>query len=167
MHSNGYSLVRKVLKHAKLKLDKVYPELETDRTLGEVLLEPTRIYADSIIKLLRAYKVKKIISGMAHITGGGMEGNINRAIHDQVNAVIDEKSWKPAPIFDMLKKHGQIDEAEMRVVFNMGIGYCLIVRPTFVDGVIRKLEKSGEKVHVIGKITKGTGKVKIKNRSKR
>lgn len=166
VHSNGYSLVRKVIKHAKLKLYKTYPELETDRTLGEVLLEPTRIYADSIVKLLRAYKVKKIISGMAHITGGGMEGNINRAIHDQVDAVIDEKSWTPQPVFNMLKSRGGIDEAEMRVVFNMGIGYCLIVRPTFAEAVAKKLAKSGEKVHVIGKITKGSGKVRVKNRKK-
>jgi len=166
VHSNGYSLVRKVLKHAKLKLDKVYPELETERTLGDVLLEPTRIYADSIVKLLRAYKVKKIISGMAHITGGGMEGNLNRSLHDGVDAVIDERSWTVPPIFDLLQKHGNIEEAEMRQVFNMGIGYCLIVRPSFADAVIRRLEKSGENPHLIGKITAGSGKVKIRNRRK-
>ena len=166
VHSNGYSLVRKIIKHAKLKLNKVYPELETDRTLGEVLLEPTRIYADSIVKLLRAYKVKKIISGMAHITGGGMEGNLNRAIHNQVDAVINEKAWTVPPIFDLLQERGDIEESEMRVVFNMGIGYCLIVRPTFADAVVRRLTKSGEKAHIIGKITKGTGKVKVRNRRK-
>lgn len=166
VHSNGYSLVRKVIKHANLKLNNTYPELNTDRTLGEVLLEPTRIYADSIVKLLRAYKVKKIISGMAHITGGGMEGNLNRAIHDQVDATIDENAWTVPAVFDLIQEKGQIDEAEMRVVFNMGIGYTLIVRPTFADAVVRRLEKSGEQVHVIGKITKGSGKVKIKNRKK-
>ena len=95
-----------------------------------------------------------------------MEGNINRAIHDQVDAVIDEKSWTPQPVFNMLKSRGGIDEAEMRVVFNMGIGYCLIVRPTFAEAVAKKLAKSGEKVHVIGKITKGSGKVRVKNRKK-
>ena len=164
VHSNGYSLVRKVIKHAKLKLDKSYSELETDRTLGEVLLEPTRIYAASIVKLLRAYKVKKVISGMAHITGGGMEGNLNRSLHDGVDAVIDESSWEVPPVFRFLQAHGDIDEAEMRQVFNMGIGYTLIVRPTFVEGVTRKLEKNGEKVHVIGKVTKGKGRVKVRNR---
>ena len=164
VHSNGYSLVRKVIKHAKLKLNKSYPELGTDRTLGEVLLEPTRIYAASIVKLLRAYKVKKVISGMAHITGGGMEGNLNRSLHDGVDAVIDEASWEVPEVFRFLQDHGDIDEAEMRQVFNMGIGDTLIVRPTFVDGVTRKLEKYGEKVHVIGKITKGKGRVKVRNR---
>ena len=166
VHSNGYSLVRKVLKHAKLKLDKTYPELGTDRTLGEVLLEPTRIYAGPIVKLLRAYKVKKVISGMAHITGGGMEGNLNRALNDQVDAVVDESSWEVPAIFRFLQKHGDIEEAEMRRVFNMGIGYTLIVRPSFVEGVKAKLEKSGEKVHVIGTVTKGKGRVRVKNRTK-
>ena len=104
---------------------------------------------------------------MAHITGGGMEGNLNRAIHNQVDAVINEKSWTVPPIFDLLQERGDIEESEMRVVFNMGIGYCLIVRPTFADAVVRRLTKSGEKAHIIGKITKGTGKVKIRNRRKK
>lgn len=164
VHSNGYSLVRKVIKHAGLDLSKRYPQLGTDRTLGQVLLEPTRIYAASIVKLLRAYKVKKVISGMAHITGGGMEGNLNRSLHDGVDAVIDESKWDVPPIFRFLQEHGNIEEGEMRRVFNMGIGYCLIVRPTFAEAVARRLEKSGEKVHAIGKITKGKGRVRIKNR---
>ena len=142
-----------------------YPQLGTERTLGQILLEPTRIYAASIVKLLRAYKVKKVISGMAHITGGGMEGNLNRSLHDGVDAVIDESKWDVPPIFRFLQEHGNIEEGEMRRVFNMGIGYCLIVRPTFADAVMRRLERSGERAHVIGKITKGTGKVRIKNRA--
>ncbi len=165
VHSNGYSLVRKVIKHAKLKLDTAYPDLDPDRTLGDILLTPTRIYADSIVKLLRAYKVKKVISGMAHITGGGMEGNLNRSLHDAVDATIDESAWTVPPVFRFLQKHGHIEEPEMRRVFNMGIGYTLIVRPTFADAVMRRLERSGERAHVIGKITKGTGKVRIKNRA--
>ena len=164
VHSNGYSLVRSVIKHAKLKLDKHYPQLGSELTLGETLLTPTRIYVDSIVKLLRAYKVKKIISGMAHITGGGMEGNLNRALHDQVDAVVDEGAWEVPAIFKFLQEQGGVEEAEMRRVFNMGIGYTLIVRPTFADAVVRKLEKTGEKVHIIGKVTKGSGKVKIKGR---
>ena len=162
VHSNGYSLVRKVLKHAKLKLDKVYPELDEERTLGEVLLEPTRIYADSIVKLLRAYKVKKVVSGMAHITGGGLEGNLNRALHDKVDATIKSGAWTVPPVFEFLQRHGGIKTSEMRKVFNMGIGYCLIVRPTFAKAVAKRLEKSGETVHILGKITKGKGIVRLK-----
>jgi len=165
VHSNGYSLVRKVIKHAKLDLKKTYKELDPDHTLGDVLLTPTRIYVDSIVRLMRAYKVKKIISGMAHITGGGMEGNLNRSLHEGVDAVIDEASWEVPAVFRFLQDKGGIEEAEMRRVFNMGIGYTLIVRPTFADAVIRKLEKTGEKVHRIGKITKGRGRVRVKNRS--
>lgn len=163
VHSNGYSLVRNIIKHAKLKLNKVYPELDPEQTLGEVLLTPTRIYADPIVKLLRSYKVKKVISGMAHITGGGLEGNLNRALHDKVNASINMNTWERPSVFNFLQEQGGIDEAEMRKVFNLGIGYCLIVRPTFADGVKRKLEKMGETVHEIGKITKGKGVVKIKS----
>ncbi len=164
VHSNGYSLVRRVIEHTGLRLSERYPELKSDRTLGEVLLEPTRIYASSIVKLLRAYKVKKVISGMAHITGGGMEGNLNRALNSEVDAVIDEAKWPVPPVFRFLQRHGNIAEDEMRRVFNMGIGYCLIVRPTFADAVARRLEKSGEKVHVIGRITRGKGRVRVKNR---
>ena len=131
-----------------------------------MLLEPTRIYAGSIVKLLRAYKVKKVISGMAHITGGGMEGNLNRSLHNGVDAVIDESSWEVPPVFRFLQEQGGIEEDEMRRVFNMGIGYTLIVRPSFVDGVTRRLEKYGERVHVIGKITKGKGRVRVRNRTR-
>lgn len=164
VHSNGYSLVRSVIKHAGLTLSKTYKELDAERTLGEVLLEPTRIYAASIVKLLRAYKVKKVVSGMAHITGGGLEGNLDRALHAKVDAVIDETSWEVPGVFRFLQERGGIEDDEMRRVFNMGIGYTLIVRPTFAEAVKRRLEKSGERVHVIGSITKGSGKVKLTRR---
>ncbi len=162
VHSNGYSLVRKVVKHAKLDLHKVYPELDPERTLGQVLLEPTRIYVDPVVRLQRGYKVKKIVTGMAHITGGGLADNLERALHDGVDAVIDRKAWTVPPVFRFLQKHGGIDDAEMDRVFNMGVGYCLIVRPTFAEAAIRKLEKLGETVYTLGKITKGKGRVKIK-----
>lgn len=163
VHSNGYSLVRSIIKHANLKLDRVYPELDPDQTLGEVLLTPTKIYADPIVKLLRSYKVKKVVSGMAHITGGGLEGNLNRALHNKVDASINLKSWEIPPVFRFLQEQGGIEIEEMRRVFNMGIGYCLIVRPTFASAVKKKLERAGESVHVLGKITKGKGIVRLKN----
>ncbi len=162
VHSNGYTLVRAILKRAKLKLDKVYPELDEKRTLAEVLLEPTRIYADAIVRLQRGYKVKKVISGMAHITGGGIADNLERALPKKVDAVLDRKAWPVPPVFDFLQKHGDVEQAEMDRVFNMGLGYCLIVRPTFADSIVERLTKLGEKPHVIGKITKGKGNAKIK-----
>jgi len=159
IHSNGYSLVRAIIKQAKLDLDKVYPELEDDRPLGMVLLEPTRIYARQIVSVLRSYKVKKPISGMAHITGGGLPGNVNRALHSGVNAKISRKALGAPPLFKFLQKHGRVAENEMLKVFNMGIGYTLIVRPHFADAVMDKLERQGEQVCKLGKITAGTGRV--------
>ncbi len=160
VHSNGFSLVRGIVEHAKLDLHRGYPDLDPEKSLGEVLLTPTRIYAKSIVKLLRQYKVKKVVSGMAHITGGGLSGNLCRALHDKVDAVIKPGSWDVPPVFTFLQEHGQVEDAEMERVFNMGIGYCLVVRPTFADGVTEKLEKAGEKVFRLGKIVKGGGEVR-------
>ena len=162
VHSNGYSLVRRVVKHAKLDLNKVYPDLDPERTLGQVLLEPTRIYVDPVVRLQRQYKVKKIVTGMAHITGGGLAGNLERALHEGVDAVIDRKAWTVPPVFRFLQKHGDIAEDEMEKVFNMGVGYCLIVRPHFAEAAVEKLRKFGETVYTIGKVTKGKGRVKLK-----
>lgn len=161
VHSNGYSLVRAVVREAGLDLHKVYPELDEKRTLGEVLLTPTRLYAPSITALLKNYKVKKVISGMAHITGGGLEGNLNRALHDGVDARIMADSWTVPPVFGFLQSRGNIADEEMARVFNMGVGYCLIVRPNFAASVKRQLEKSGETVFEIGEIVRGSGAVRI------
>jgi len=165
IHSNGYSLVRAIIKQARLDLDKVYPELEDDRPesrpLGLHLLEPTRIYSKQIVALLRAYKVKKPIGGMAHVTGGGLPGNVNRALHSHVDAKISQKAWDVPPLFRFLQRHGQVADEEMLKVFNMGVGYTLIVRPHFADAMLDKLRKLGETAFVLGKITAGTGKVMI------
>ena len=161
VHSNGYSLVRAIVREAGLDLNAVYPELDEAMTLGEVLLTPTRLYAPAITALLKNYKVKKVISGMAHITGGGLGGNLDRALHDGVDARIKEGSWTVPPVFGFLQQRGGIDDAEMDRVFNMGIGYCLIVRPNFASSVTRQLEKAGETVFEIGEIVAGSGTVRI------
>jgi phosphoribosylformylglycinamidine cyclo-ligase len=161
IHSNGYSLVRRIIEKADLDLDRVYPETGDDRPLIEVLLEPTRIYARSIVKLLSSYKVKKVVSGMAHITGGGLPGNLDRALHDRVDAVVDLDSWEIPPLFKFLQEKGGVDTDEMYRVFNMGVGYVLIVRPTFADAVISKLKKYGESPFLMGRITRGKGTVKF------
>lgn len=161
VHSNGYSLVRKVVAHAGLDLRRVYKELDMKRPLGEVLLTPTRLYAKTIVKLLRAYTVKKVVTGMAHITGSGLAANLERALHKKVDAVLDGKAWTPHPVFPFLQKHGNIPEAEMRDVFNMGIGFCLVVRPSFAPSIVKQLKRWGERPHVIGEVVRGTGKVRI------
>ncbi|MBX3402874.1 MAG: phosphoribosylformylglycinamidine cyclo-ligase [Phycisphaeraceae bacterium] len=181
IHSNGYSLVRRIVERAGLDLHGVYDDFApASRSpgnkaasgkagrkphaaappLGEVLLTPTRIYVDPIVKLLRAYRVKKVITGMAHITGSGMEGNLCRALHKKVDAVVRRGSWPIPPVFSFLQKHGDVDTEEMYRVFNMGIGYCVIVRPAFADSIKERLEKLGESVHIIGEIVKGKGDVR-------
>jgi phosphoribosylformylglycinamidine cyclo-ligase len=184
VHSNGYSLVRKIVERAGLDLHRVYDDLAPAanaakqqsskaangragrksaapaRPLGEVLLTPTRIYVDPIVKLLRAYRVKKVITGMAHITGSGIEGNLCRALHKKVDAVVRRGSWPVPPVFDFLQRHGDVDTEEMYRVFNMGIGYCVVVRPAFAESVKERLERLGESVHVIGEIVKGKGDVR-------
>lgn len=162
LHSNGFSLVRKVVSHAKLDLRRVYPELDAERPLGQVLLTPTRLYPAPIVKLLRAYKVKKVISGMAHITGGGLAQNLERVLNPKVDVLIDRKALEVPGVFRFLQKHGGIEEAEMDRVFNMGIGYVVIVRPTFAEAAQRKLEKLGERVSVLGEVRKGTGAVRLR-----
>lgn len=162
IHSNGYSLVRAVVKEKKLDYKKAYKELKTDKPLGEVLLEPTRIYAKSIVELLHQYRVKQVVTAMAHITGGGLVGNLNRVLPDGLDAELKRKSWEVLPIFKFLKKMGNIKQGEMDRVFNQGVGYCVVVRPAFANAAKRHLERAGETVFELGKIVKGSGKVKIR-----
>ncbi|MEQ8317418.1 MAG: phosphoribosylformylglycinamidine cyclo-ligase [Phycisphaerales bacterium] len=159
LHSNGFSLVRRIVEHAGLDLSQTYPELDPEQPLGRVLLTPTRIYAPSITKLLRGYKVKRVVSGMAHITGGGLAGNLERSLNPGVDAVLDRKAWTVPPVFTFLKKHGSVRGPEMDKVFNMGIGFCVVVRPAFADAVADKLARSGERVSRIGVIRRGQGRV--------
>lgn len=162
LHSNGYSLVRNIcFKQAKLKMTDVLDELD-GAVLGDVLLEPTRIYVRSIIKLLSQYKVKRIVHGMAHITGGGLVGNIPRVLPKDCDATIKKSSWPKHKIFTFLRKAGPVEEEEMFRVFNMGIGFVLIVAEDFANSITKKLTKFGERVYEIGRITTGTGKVVLK-----
>jgi phosphoribosylformylglycinamidine cyclo-ligase len=159
VHSNGYSLVRKIVAHAGLDLKRRYKELDPKRPLGEVLLTPTRLYAKPIVRLLRAYTVKKVITGMAHITGGGLADNLVRALHDRVDAVVERAAWTPHPVFPFLQSHGGVADDEMARVFNMGIGYCLIVKKAFAASVKARLKRLGERPVVIGRVEKGRGRV--------
>ncbi len=162
LHSNGYSLVRNIcFKRAALEMSEVLDELDGD-VLGDVLLEPTRIYVRPIVKLLSQYKVKRVVHGMAHITGGGLVGNIPRVLPKDCNAVIKKTSWPKHKIFTFLRKAGPVEEDEMFRVFNMGIGFVLIVAEDFANSIVKKLTRFGEQVYKIGRITTGTGKVVLK-----
>lgn len=162
LHSNGYSLVRNIcFKKAGLKMTDTLDELD-GAALGDILLEPTRIYARPIVKLLSQYKVKRVVHGMAHITGGGLPGNIPRVLPKDCDAVIKKSSWPKHKIFTFLQEAGPVEEAEMFRVFNMGIGFVLIVAEDFANSIKKKLTKYGEQVYKIGRITTGTGKVILK-----
>ncbi len=162
LHSNGFSLVRRIcFKQNKMKMTDTVSKLGP-AVLEDILLEPTRIYVRPIVKLLSQYKVKKVIHGMAHITGGGLVGNIPRILPKKLNAVIKKSSWEVPPIFDFLQEKGPVEEAEMFKVFNMGIGFVLIVAEDFADSISKKLKRLGEKVYKIGIITPGSGKTVIK-----
>jgi phosphoribosylformylglycinamidine cyclo-ligase len=161
VHSNGYSLVRAIVKENELDIHRIYPELDPARTLGQVLLTPTRIYARPIVSLLRKYRVKQVVTGMAHITGGGLVGNLNRAFSEELDAKISRGSWQQPAVFRFLQKHGNIEQPEMDRVFNCGIGYCLIVREDFADSITQHLSRAGEVVYRLGTITRGTGEVKL------
>ena len=162
LHSNGYTLARNIcFKKCGLKMTDTPKELN-GAVLGDVLLEPTQIYAKAIVKLLSQYKVKKVVHGMAHITGGGLAGNIPRVLPKDCNAVIKKSSWPKHKIFKFLQNAGPVEEEEMYRVFNMGIGFVLIVSEDFADSIASKLKRFGEQVYKIGRITTGTGKVVLK-----
>lgn len=150
LHSNGYSLARRVLlDHAGLKIDQRIAEL--GRRLSEELLQPTRIYARIIRRLFARWKIK----GAAHITGGGISGNLPRVLPRGVRASIRRHSWPVPPIFDLIKKLGAISQDEMDRTFNNGLGMILVVGKKDCDGVLRALGRMREKYFTIGEIRKG------------
>ncbi|MHC4394592.1 MAG: phosphoribosylformylglycinamidine cyclo-ligase [Planctomycetota bacterium] len=162
LHSNGYTLARNIcFKKTGFKMTDLPDELG-GAVLGEVLLEPTRIYVRPIVKLLSRYKVKQVVHGMAHITGGGLVGNIPRVLPRDCNAVIKKSSWPKHKIFTFLQNAGPVEEEEMFKVFNMGIGFILIVSEDFANSIAKKLARFGEQVYKMGRITTGTGKVVLK-----
>lgn len=161
IHSNGYSLVRAIVDQKELDVNRVYPELESDQPLGRVLLTPTRIYCKPILSVINHYKIKKIVTGMAHITGSGLAENVARVVPDHIDLKIERGSWEVPPVFKFLQKAGDVEDEEMERVFNMGIGFVVITRPDFADSVQEQLEKKGQKVFRLGTAVKGGGKVKL------
>ncbi|MBM4277633.1 MAG: phosphoribosylformylglycinamidine cyclo-ligase [Deltaproteobacteria bacterium] len=149
LHSNGYSLVRKViLEHHRMDLGKRVEEI--GEVLGEELLRPTRIYVKTVLNLVRDFK----IGGIAHITGGGITGNLPRVIPSGCKAIVHQGTWEIPPIFPFLKKKGNISEDEMLKTFNNGIGLILIVKSREAEEILERLHSMGEKASLIGEIGK-------------
>lgn len=149
LHSNGYSLVRKLLL-GQYKMDLGKKVEEIGAVLGEELLRPTRIYVKTILNLTRDFN----IGGIAHITGGGITGNLPRVIPKGCKAIVRRKTWEIPPIFSFLKEKGKISEEEMLRTFNNGIGMILIVRPKEVEDLLARLRSLGEKAFIIGEVGK-------------
>ncbi len=144
LHSNGYSLARKVLEFSGARLDQPLDET----TLGEALLEPTRIYVKSLLPLMR----EGLVKAAAHITGGGLLENLPRVMPPRTQARIDPRSWHRPPVFQWLQQAGNIDEQEMFRTFNNGIGMVLCVEASMADTLIRRLTEAGEEASLIGHI---------------
>jgi phosphoribosylformylglycinamidine cyclo-ligase len=147
VHSNGYSLVRKIVEASGLAWSAPAP-FDKTRTLGEALLIPTRIYVKSCLALAKAGLAK----AMAHITGGGLIENVPRVIPDDATVEVDASTWTLPPVFGWLAKEGGVAPAEMARVFNCGIGMVIVVSPDKVDDAMRLLREQGETVHRIGKV---------------
>ena len=156
IHSNGYSLVRKLFfEQEKMSLDQIVPELGCP--LGDELLRPTRIYVRSVRSVLTHYRIKGVVHALAHITGGGLLENVPRVIGPRCVARVEKGSWPRPPIFEVIQRLGRVDEAEMFRVFNMGLGMVAVVSSYYADAVQHRLEGHGERVSVIGEIVRGDG----------
>jgi phosphoribosylformylglycinamidine cyclo-ligase len=148
LHSNGYSLARRVIEDARLSLTDSVDGVQ----LGPALLEPTRIYVKDVLALLQKVTVK----GMAHITGSGLPGNVPRCLPAGTRAVLRESAWKRAPIFDVLQKLGDIERSEMLNTFNMGLGMTVVVSPSDVSTTLALLESRGLQAYEVGSIEQTT-----------
>lgn len=147
-HSNGYSLIRKVVEISGLAWDAACP-FEDNKTLAEALLTPTRLYVKSLIPLIKTGKVK----GLAHITGGGITDNVPRMLPDHLAPKVDFSTWPRPDVFNWLQQTGNIEEVEMRRAFNCGIGMVLAIGASDVDGLMDALTTAGEDAFVIGSLT--------------
>ena len=162
LHSNGYSLVRKIVfEQQGMRPDDSLARYGLDRRLADELLEPTRIYVRPVRNVLADYRVKQTVHGMAHITGGGLQENIRRILPAGCAVEIRPTSWQRPRIFDILKELGDIPDEDMYRTFNMGVGLVLVVAPYYENSIMRKLREQGEKPALIGRVGKGDRQVRI------
>ncbi len=163
LHTNGYSLARKVF-FETLKLEPHTRVPELGCSVGDELLKVHRSYGPLVQALLKSYNKPnkvRIVKGIAHITGGGFIDNIPRVLPKKCGVKIERGSWPVLPVFELIEKHGKVDNTEMHQVFNMGIGMTVIVSGAKADGVLRSIRRRGNEAWIIGEVTKGNGKVKL------
>jgi phosphoribosylformylglycinamidine cyclo-ligase len=158
LHSNGYSLVRHVLLGAgRMRLDTVVDDFGRQRTLGEELLTPTKIYAKDCLGLIEETDVR----AFSHVTGGGIPGNLVRILPEHVDAVVDRSTWRPQSIFDLIQAKGRVDDTEMEATFNMGVGMFAIVSSDDADRAMAYLTGRGVEAWQVGEVLDGTGQVQM------
>lgn len=162
LHSNGYSLVRKVVfEQAGLRVTDHVEAL--GRTVGEALLEPTRIYAHAVRHISAHYRVKNVVHGIAHITGGGLRENILRILPQNVQVVLDRDLWPVPPVFSWVQQLGQIDQEEMERVFNMGLGMVLLVSPYYAESIRHQAAQWGTASWIVGQVIEGPREVVLRS----
>lgn len=158
LHSNGFSLVRKIVfEIGGYDIDDEIDEL--GQTVGQILLEPTRLYARPLKHVLQHYTVKSVVHGLAHITGGGLAENIQRILPPDKDVKLDLQSWKTPPLFSWLQQLGDVEQKEMNNVFNMGIGLALLVSPFYANHIRQLLCDLKFETWTIGHVCSGTGQV--------
>jgi phosphoribosylformylglycinamidine cyclo-ligase len=161
VHSNGYSLVRKIVfEAAGLTVSDHVPEL--GKTVGEELLTPTRLYVRPVLKVVRHYPVKKrVIRGLANVTGGGLPDNVARILPPGRRVVVRRGAWPIPPVFGWLQKLGSVADAEMAKVFNLGVGFVVICSPHFADSIVKQFEEDGVTAWMIGEVVVGDPGVEL------
>jgi phosphoribosylformylglycinamidine cyclo-ligase len=163
LHSNGFSLVRKIV----FDIAKLEPEQFVDECgekVSEVLLRPTEIYTRAVRSVLSHYKVKSVVHGIAHITGGGIFENLDRILPANVAVTIDRNSWPVPPVFNWLQKLGDVDADEMYRVFNMGIGLMFVASPYYAESIQQRLAKCGYESWPVGRVIEGDQRVEWSDR---
>ncbi|MFI5935974.1 phosphoribosylformylglycinamidine cyclo-ligase [Actinoplanes sp. NPDC051494] len=158
LHSNGFSLVRHVLLGVgRMRLETVVDDFGGQRTLGEELLTPTKIYAKDCLGLIEETEVH----AFCHVTGGGIPGNLNRVLPEHLDAVVDRSSWRPQPIFDLIQAKGRIEDSEMEATFNMGVGMFAVVASDDADRAMAYLTGRGVEAWQVGEVIEGSGQVQM------
>ncbi len=154
LHSNGFSLARKIaFEIGGFQVGDRVEEL--GQTVGEALLTPTQIYVRPLRKVLTYYRVKNVVHGIAHITGGGLHENLGRILPEGVQVVIDRGAWPVPPVFSWLQRLGEVEQEEMDQVFNMGLGLVLIVAPFYAESIRHQLARDGLNTWIIGRAQEG------------
>jgi len=155
LHSNGFSLVRKLIQDAGIALDAPSPTGADGVLLGEELLTPTRIYSPAALALCREFPVH----GMAHITGGGLTENVPRILHGRWDVELDLASWQAPPVFSWLARRGDLSDDDLFRTFNMGVGFVVVVPAEMADGAIARAGELGERAARIGIMRPGNGQI--------